>query len=105
MGNFFNGGTKEIIAELRRAEERRRADEELRRRADEDLRRRADEGLLRELARVSSLLLCSYQVVVRDFNAYAVMSETTVDRLATLKSISLLPKITAHARLPIFVVL
>ena len=72
MGNIFGGGTKEIIAELRRAdEERRRADEEIR----------------RELAKISSLLLCSYEVVVREFNAYAVMSETTVSRLVHLRSL------------------
>jgi hypothetical protein len=93
MGNSFGGGIKEILVELRRAdEERRRAEEEFRRRADEERRRaeeerrRADEEIRRELAKVSSLLLCSYQVVVRDFNAYAMMSDTTVSRLANLRS-------------------
>ena len=88
MGNILDGGTKEILAELRRAEEDRRRAEEDRRRADEEMReerRRADEEMRRELAKVSSLLLCSYQVVIRDFNAYAVMSDTTVSRLADLR--------------------
>ena len=133
MGNFFGGGTKEILAEFRRVEEeRRRADderrrveeerrrvEEERRRADderrrvEEERRRADEEMhceiRRELAKVSSLLLCTYEVVVRDFNAYAVMSETTVSRIETLKLsfkiISRLPTITANVRLPTHVYL
>jgi hypothetical protein len=81
MGNFFGGGAKEILAEFRRVEEeRRRADEE-RRRADEEMHCE----IRRELAKVSSLLLCTYEVVVRDFNAYAVMSETTVSRVELLK--------------------